>query len=113
MFILKKAHQPGVYVPLMALFLVVLVIGKAQFRRAMLSCDSSCCKMLASGAPRPPNIYMSPCYIYGCHFIFSLFIPPQTVFVGGYQFAGGILFSRCPTVRVSVTFCFHNNFKNH
>ena len=23
--------------------LIVLVIGKAQFRRAMLSCDSSCC----------------------------------------------------------------------
>ena len=22
----------------------ILVIGKAQFRRAMLSCDSSCCK---------------------------------------------------------------------
>ena len=43
MFILKKGHQPGVYVPLRALFLVVLVIGKAQFRRAMLSCDSSCC----------------------------------------------------------------------
>ena len=57
MFILKKGHQPGVYVPLRALFLVfkctnlkvvyritliVLVIGKAQFRRAMLSCDSSC-----------------------------------------------------------------------
>ena len=34
--------QPGVYVPLRALSLVVLVIGKAQFRRAMLSCDSSC-----------------------------------------------------------------------
>ena len=42
MFILKKGHQPGVYVPLRALFLVILVIGKAQFRRAMLSCDSSC-----------------------------------------------------------------------
>ena len=66
MFTLKKGHQPGVYVPLRALFLVfivvpwlylgnsqvsvyrtigptlVLVIGKAQFRRAMLSCDSSC-----------------------------------------------------------------------
>ena len=42
MFILKKGHQPGVYKPLGALFLVVLVIGKAQFRRAMLSCDSSC-----------------------------------------------------------------------
>ena len=25
----------------------------------------------------------------------------------------GILFSSCPTVRVSVTFCFLNNFKNH
>ena len=40
--ILKKGHQPGVYVPLRALFLVVLIIGNAQFRRAMLSCDSSC-----------------------------------------------------------------------
>ena len=28
--------------PLKALSIVVLVIGKAQFRRAMLSCDSSC-----------------------------------------------------------------------
>ena len=28
--------------PLKALSLVVLVIGKAQFRRDMLSCDSSC-----------------------------------------------------------------------
>ena len=26
MFILKKGHQPGVYVPLRALFLVVIVI---------------------------------------------------------------------------------------
>ena len=25
--------------------LIVLVIGKAQFRRAMLSCDSSCCPL--------------------------------------------------------------------
>ena len=33
MFILKKGHQPGVYVPLRALFLVVLGIGKARFRR--------------------------------------------------------------------------------
>ena len=28
MFILKKGHQPGVYVPLEALFLVMLVTGK-------------------------------------------------------------------------------------
>ena len=27
MFILKKGHQPGVYVPLRALFLVVVVLG--------------------------------------------------------------------------------------
>ena len=28
MFILKKGHQPGVYVPLRALFLVILNFGK-------------------------------------------------------------------------------------
>ena len=36
----------------------------------------------------------------------SLLYPPQTVFVGG------ILFSRCPSVRPSVTFCFLNHFKS-
>ena len=50
MFILKKGHQPGVYVPLRALFLVVLVIGKAQLRRAMLSCDSSCFDVAVTSA---------------------------------------------------------------
>ena len=32
MFILKKGHQPGVYVPLRALFLVFLVTPNNQFR---------------------------------------------------------------------------------
>ena len=36
--------------------------------------------------------------------------PPQTVFVGGYTV---FTLSDRPTVRVSVTFCFLNNFKNH
>ena len=48
--------------------------------------------------------------IYFFHFFVFLY-PPQTLFVGG------ILFSRCPSVRASVcpsvTLCFLNNSKNH
>ena len=32
MFILKKGHQPGVYMPLRALFLVVFVAIKIKFK---------------------------------------------------------------------------------
>ena len=39
-FIFKCTNLKVVY----RITLIVLVIGKAQFRRAMLSCDSSCCK---------------------------------------------------------------------
>ena len=38
---------------------------------------------------------------------FTFLYPPQTLFVGG------ILFSRCPCVRPSVTLCFLNNSKSH
>ena len=37
----------------------------------------------------------------------KLLYPPQTLFVGG------ILFSRCPSVRPSVTLCFLNILKSH
>ena len=37
-FIFKCSNLKVVY----RITLIVLVIGKAQFRRAMLSCDSSC-----------------------------------------------------------------------
>ena len=40
------------------------------------------------------------------HFLY----PPQTVFVGGYTV---FTLSESPTDRVSETFCFFNNFKNH
>ena len=33
MFILKKGHQPGVYVPLRALFLVFYIFGDLDLRR--------------------------------------------------------------------------------
>ena len=39
-----------------------------------------------------------------------LLYPPQTVFVGGYTV---FTLSESPTDRVSETFCFFNNFKNH
>ena len=40
--------------------------------------------------------------------------PPQTVFVGGYTvFRLSDRPNDRPTERVSVTFCFLNNFKNH
>ena len=42
-------------------------------------------------------------YTYTTHSLY----PPQTLFVGG------ILFSRCPCVRPSVTLCFLNNSKTH
>ena len=43
-----------------------------------------------------------------------LIIPPQTVFVGGYTvFTLSDRTNDRPTERVSVTFCFLNNFKNH
>ena len=47
-----------------------------------------------------------------CLFVCNLLLyPPQTLFVGG------ILFSRCPSVRLSVrpsvTLCFLNNSKSH
>ena len=43
-----------------------------------------------------------------------LLYPPQTVFVGGYTvFTLSDRTNDRPTERVSVTFCFHNNFKNH
>ena len=59
--------------------------------------------------------------LVGIFFEFSNFLflyPPQTVFVGGYTV---FTLSECPSVhpsvrptdRVSVTFCFFNNFKNH
>ena len=40
MFILKKGHQPGVYVPLRALFLVVFPYAKNRFSHdeAQISC---------------------------------------------------------------------------
>ena len=38
-FIFKCTNLKMAY----SITLIVLVIGKAQFRRAMLSCDSSCC----------------------------------------------------------------------
>ena len=38
-FIFKCTNLKVVY----SITLIVLVIGKPQFRRAMLSCDSSCC----------------------------------------------------------------------
>ena len=37
----------------------------------------------------------------------GLLYPPQTLFVGG------ILFSRCPSVRPSATLCILNNSKSH
>ena len=40
-FIFKCTNLKVVY----RITLIVLVIGKAQFRRAMLSCDSSCLKI--------------------------------------------------------------------
>ena len=44
---------------------------------------------------------------------FSLY-PPQTVFVGGYTvFTLSESPTDRPTDRVSETFCFFNNFKNH
>ena len=39
-----------------------------------------------------------------------LIIPPQTMFVGGYTV---FTLSVLPCMRVSVTFCFLYNFKNH
>ena len=43
-----------------------------------------------------------------------LLYPPQTVFVGGYTvFTLSDRPNDRPTERVSVTFCFLNNFKNH
>ena len=41
-FIFKCTKLKVVY----RITLIILVIGKAQFRRAMLSCDSSCSLML-------------------------------------------------------------------
>ena len=41
-----------------------------------------------------------------------LLYPPQTVFVGGYTVFTSVLPTVCVCVRVSVTFCFLNNFKN-
>ena len=39
MFILKKGHQPGVYVPLRALFLVFLAIIKVLFfKKVCVNC---------------------------------------------------------------------------
>ena len=44
----------------------------------------------------------------------SFLYPPQTVFVGGYTvFTLSDRTNDRPTERVSVTFCFLNNFKNH
>ena len=40
MFILKKGHQPGVYVPLRALFLVVNAKSRFSHDRAHLICSS-------------------------------------------------------------------------
>ena len=40
MFILKKGHQPGVYVPLRALFLVDFV-GTPPFRNRMIGCHGN------------------------------------------------------------------------
>ena len=46
--------------------------------------------------------------------IFVFLYPPQTVFVGGYTvFTLSDRTNDHPTERVSVTFCFLNNFKNH
>ena len=35
MFILKKGHQPGVYVPLRALFLVCLLLYQCFYRKSI------------------------------------------------------------------------------
>ena len=56
--------------------------------------------------------------VQNLHFDSRLFIPPQTVFMGGYTV---FTLSKCPSVhpsvrptdRVSVTFCFFNKFQNH
>ena len=48
-FILKCTNLKVVY----RITLIVLVIGKAQFRRAMLSCDSSCLKLYSPVCVRP------------------------------------------------------------
>ena len=47
-----------------------------------------------------------PCFVMQ-YFVSFFYTPPQTMFVVG------ILFSRCPSVRPSVTFCFLNNSKSH
>ena len=45
---------------------------------------------------------------------YEFLYPPQTVFVGGYTvFTLSDRTNNRPTERVSVTFCFLNNFKNH
>ena len=47
-------------------------------------------------------------------YVYCLLYPPQTVFVGGYTvFTLSESPSDRPTDRVSETFCFFNNFKNH
>ena len=52
------------------------------------------------------SVLQTPCKL-------SLY-PPQTVFVGGYTvFTLSESPSDRPTDRVSETFCFFNNFKNH
>ena len=92
-------------------FLVLFLVIKSAFRYMVLSgiCMDRLLAAYEMFSPAQP-----------IRFIVLLY-PPQTVFVGGYSLREGILFSRCPTERtndrpterVSVTFCFLNNFKNH
>ena len=64
MFILKKGHQPGVYVPLRALFLVFLILIRLMYLTTGLGRDcrrgsntpvTDCAVQVSKGSdPKPP-----------------------------------------------------------
>ena len=69
--------------------------------------------ILSTVHPICSTVKIEKCHEKPCFFHMrklQIIIPPQTVFVGGYTV---FTLSDRPTVHVSVTFCFLNNFKNH
>ena len=61
MFILKKGHQPGVYVPLRALFLVKYPLtGSSLYKSAIFPCSRHCNSL----ARRVGILAMSPLHCF-------------------------------------------------